>query len=111
MGKNLWIFVVIYNPKGNIREEYSTNVLAPIPKHSEYEEEAEFGGSEFINAVLDHHNELRSKHDALPLEWAKVLATEARTWVEYLISKQTVMKNPNSKRGQIVDFEWGKIIL
>ncbi|KII65703.1 Golgi-associated plant pathogenesis-related protein 1 [Thelohanellus kitauei] len=106
LGNNAWIITVIYSPKGNVSGEYMANVVDPISQTPEEKEKYECSDSKFIKDAVDKHNELRSRHGVLPLECSIILSNEATKWVEYLISKKTIIKDPQSKRGQNIDFEW-----
>ncbi|KAF0988379.1 hypothetical protein HZS_3331 [Henneguya salminicola] len=100
-----WILLVLYNPKGNIDGEYKNNVLSPIVKKEKTIDKS-IELNEFQKQALAKHNEYRAIHNCQNLEWSYILEEEATKWADFLLENEFITKDPESKRGENIGYDW-----
>lgn len=95
--------------QGNNTETFSSSsrpvatVSAPTSKSSESSQKSP---SDFANAVLKHHNELRRKHNVSDLQLDSNLMAAAQNWANQLAREDQFYHNPNAKYGENLYCSW-----
>ena len=97
--KNNKIYIVAnFYPEGNVKGEFLKNVF---PKISHSENNSFYSvNTKFLEEILNCHNELRSKHNSLPLILNPTLSTLAQKKVEKMaLKKEKKINEKNRKYG------------